>query len=116
MLSLLPNRGGTTSGQDNSGDCDDDDEKGGKGGLGKGTGSSKAATVESAIDYIRTLQQQSKESQSRIEEKDKEVMELRKKLDEMKKRMGDVIEEDASTGASKEMIETIDEELVDTPA
>jgi hypothetical protein len=52
---------------------EDDDGKGGKGG-----GNSKAATVESAIDYIRALQRES-------EEKEREVAVMKKRMEAMEK-------------------------------
>ena len=43
-------------------------------------GHSKAATVESAIVYIRLLQQQAEERESRIREKEAEILGLRRRL------------------------------------
>src|SRR5215469_16583279 len=69
---------------------------GGNTSLGKQGGNSKAATVESAIEYIKYMQSQQRtwqEEQSvwnqRIEEKDGEIEELRRRLDEMERRFGE---------------------------
>jgi hypothetical protein len=69
---------------------------GGNSGLGKQGGNSKAATVESAIEYIKYMQSQQRtwhEERSvwnqQIEEKDGEIEELRRRLDEMERRFGE---------------------------
>lgn len=103
MLSLLPAKNGTpqTLNVKNAMDDDDDmdDEGNGRAGsgggngkasaLGKHGGNSKAATVESAIEYIRCLQTERYHFCQRIEERDKEVEELRRRLDDMERRLGD---------------------------
>jgi len=69
---------------------------GGNTGLGKQGGNSKAATVESAIEYIKYMQSQQRTWQEersvwnqQIEEKDGEIEELRRRLDEMQRRFGE---------------------------
>jgi len=106
MLSLLPAKNGAPQmlNVKNAGDMDDedmDDEGNGKAGSGGGSGSgkasalgkhggnSKAATVESAIEYIRSLQTERVQFCQRIEERDKEVEELRRRLNDMERRLGD---------------------------
>ena len=114
MQSLLPNKCGNGAHPNSNnvivkGDDGDDDEdgiaeRGGKsaanGSLGKQGGNSKAATVESAIEYIKYMQSQQKTWQEersvwnqRVEEKDGEIEELRRKLGEMEKRFGERCDE-----------------------
>lgn len=98
MLSLLPPKNGspqTLNMKSPAADDEDEDEDGGSGGkgkMGKQGGNSKAATVESAIEYIRSLQTERQVFCRRIEERDREVEELRKRLDEMEKRLGTLLE------------------------
>lgn len=70
---------------------------GGNTGLGKQGGNSKAATVESAIEYIKYMQSQQRTWQEersvwnqQIEVRDGEIEELRRRLDEMERRFGEV--------------------------
>jgi hypothetical protein len=88
MLSLLPPKNGSPQTLNVKSPMDDDDDDDGKG-KGKGGGNSKAATVESAIDYIRTLQTERSIFCQRIEERDKEVEDLRRRLDEMERKFGE---------------------------
>jgi len=123
MQSLLPNKNGNGAQQNGNSsnavvkfdEADDDDDcategngksatgnsknangTGGNTGLGKQGGNSKAATVESAIEYIKYMQSQQRtwhEERSvwnqRIEEKDGEIEELRRRLDDMERRFGE---------------------------
>lgn len=120
MQSLLPSKNGSANNSGNAvgkfdeGDDDDDgvmegngksatgnnsknaNGTGGSTGLGKQGGNSKAATVESAIEYIKYMQSQQRTWQDeksvwnlRIEEKDEEIEELRRKLNEMERRFGE---------------------------
>src|SRR6266480_3349685 len=116
MQSLLPIKNGNSSNAVVKFDeADDDDDcitegngksaagnsknangTGGNTGLGKQGGNSKAATVESAIEYIKYMQSQQRtwhEERSvwnqRIKEKDGEIEELRSRLDEMERRFGE---------------------------
>ncbi|KAF1815369.1 hypothetical protein P152DRAFT_455081 [Eremomyces bilateralis CBS 781.70] len=69
-------RAGGTAGKD----VDEGAEKGGKGGAQQLAGNSKAATVESAIAYIRLLQSEADERRRVLEEKDRELEELRRRV------------------------------------
>lgn len=92
MLSLLPPKNGTPQTLNVKSPPDDDDnEEGGSKtkGAGKQGGNSKAATVESAIEYIKSLQTEREAFCLQIEEKDREVEELRKRLDDMERRLGE---------------------------
>ncbi|KAF2671375.1 hypothetical protein BT63DRAFT_215592 [Microthyrium microscopicum] len=61
-------------------------KKGGSGGeSSKANGNSKAATVESAIDYIRTLKEEQEQMRTAAAQKEKEVDTLRLKLLEMER-------------------------------
>jgi hypothetical protein len=95
MQTLLPKSlPGEKNGVNDDEDDDDEDDDGGKrkgsgsGGGGKGGGNSKAATVESAIVYIKTLQLQKKdwgETAEVRERKWREEQEIdRKENDELK--------------------------------
>ncbi len=48
---------------------------------------SKAATVESAIDYIKLLQREAREKNQELEDRDKELALLRRRLDEAEKQL-----------------------------
>jgi hypothetical protein len=93
MLSLLPKSSPLISARDGS-SSNGDGEAGGDSGSrkgelgGKNGGNSKAATVESAIDYIRALQQETEEKSKAVEERDRECESLKKKLEEMEKLLG----------------------------
>lgn len=98
MQSLLPPTAGSQTpklgatdarSNDSKSPIDVDDASGSK---ANAQGSSKAATVEQAIDYIKLLVQQSGEKDKVIEDKDREVEELRKKLAEMQRRFSDADE------------------------
>jgi excinuclease UvrABC helicase subunit UvrB len=78
MHRLLPTSSSKSMSDSHDSPKDDD-------GKGKGGGNSKAATVESAIDYIRTLQQESESMSKAAEEKDKECEALRRKLQAMER-------------------------------
>ena len=94
MLSLLPKSSPRISARDGS-SSNGDGEAGGdsgskKGDLnGKNSGNSKAATVESAIDYIRSLQQETEEKSKAVEAMDRECILLKRKLEEMERLLGE---------------------------
>jgi hypothetical protein len=85
---------------------DDDSEDDGEGGRGKkggkGGGNSKAATVEHAISYIKTMQDQEKQWAKEREEREKEVEALRKKLEALERRLSVSKSPSASTSAERE--------------
>lgn len=91
MQSLLPKSGpgrrtsATTTPASDGADTKDDDEGGGKG----GQGNSKAATVESAIEYIRLLKKQAEERDRELEVKSREVERLRLRVEELEGRLGE---------------------------
>jgi hypothetical protein len=93
MLSLLPKSSPLILARDGS-SSNGDGEAGGDGGLrkgdlgGKNSGNSKAATVESAIDYIRALQEETEEKSKAVEERNRECESLKKKLKELEKLLG----------------------------
>jgi Helix-loop-helix DNA-binding domain len=93
MLSLLPKSSPLISARDGS-SSNGDVEAGGDGGLmkgelgGKNSGNSKAATVESAIEYIRALQDETEQKSKVVEERDRECESLKKKLRELEKLLG----------------------------
>ena len=76
---------------DSNADADEEDERNGKGG-GKGGGgnSSKAATVENAIDYIRFMQQQNRALELGQSKKDQEIEELKKRISDMQDKLGGI--------------------------
>jgi hypothetical protein len=93
MLSLLPKSSPRISARDcssSNGDGEASGDIGSKKGdpNSKNNGNSKASTVESAIDYIRSLQQEAEERSKVVEEKDRECAALKKKLEEMEKLLG----------------------------
>jgi Helix-loop-helix DNA-binding domain len=87
MLRLLPRssmRAGSTESAIKT-----EDEGGKKSdNAGKGSGNSKAATVESAIEYIKTLKRETEEISKVAEAKDKECEALRKKIKDMERLLG----------------------------
>jgi hypothetical protein len=98
--------------EDNDDEDDDDGDdaspeggkkKGGKGGGGSGGGNSKAATVENAILYIRTMQEQEQIWKQEREEREREVEALRQKLD--------ALERTLSVSKSHPAVEKVDEEV-----
>ena len=102
MHSLLPNSGSPQLNLRDDGE--DDDEKGGKGGLGRGGSSSKAATVESAIEYIRLMQQRNRALELQQKSSSQEIEELRRKISDMEEKLGGISTSDApppSTAKSK---------------
>lgn len=99
MLHLLPKASGRGIIDPSSPKPDDDAGKKSDGG-GKSSGNSKAATVESAIEYIKALKRETEEMSKMAEAKDKECELLRRKLKDMEKMFGEksvtppVLEED----------------------
>ena len=88
MLRILPK---SARGEEQSPREDEGSSTGGKkneGSGGKGGGNSKASTVESAIEYIKTLQKEHEEMKSAKEKRDKENEALRRRLNEMEKHLG----------------------------
>lgn len=82
-------------------DDSDDDGEGGRGKKGgKGGGNSKAATVEHAINYIKTMQDQERVWAREREEREKEVEALRKKLEMLERRLSVSKSPSASASAS----------------
>jgi hypothetical protein len=90
MLRLLP-KGSTKSGEEGQSPPMEDDEGSGGGKKGDGpngskaNGNSKASTVESAIDYIKTLKKEHEEIARVAEEKDRECEALRQRLKAMER-------------------------------
>jgi hypothetical protein len=89
MQCLLPKTSPLLGASKIEDDDDSDDEPGpaDKKKGGKGGGNSKAATVENAILYIKTMQEQERIWQLQRDEMEKEVEVLRKKLDELERRL-----------------------------
>lgn len=80
---LKPTNGTGDTGTDRAADVDDDERlENGKNGASESSksASSKAATVESAIDYIKLLQHERLQHAQMIKERDTEVSLLREKL------------------------------------
>jgi hypothetical protein len=84
MLRLLPRSGSKLLMEMDSMDSPKDDDGGSKG-ASKGNGNSKAATVESAIEYIKALKKESEDMSKVAEERDKECVALRRKVETMEK-------------------------------
>jgi hypothetical protein len=83
MLSLLPTATLRNSSKEENSPGSEENQK--KADAFKGNGNSKAATVESAIDYIRILQKETTENAKAVEERDRECDRLKRKLAEMEK-------------------------------
>jgi hypothetical protein len=58
-------------------------------GPGKGNGNSKAATVESAIEYIKALKRETESKSKECEAKDRECESLKKRLQDMERLFGE---------------------------
>jgi Helix-loop-helix DNA-binding domain len=106
MLHLLPKSSSRSPVEISSPKQDDDSGKKSESG-GKGGGNSKAATVESAIEYIKALKRETEEMSKAAEAKDKECEELRQKLKDMKKLFGEkgdslVVEEEEDESEDEE--------------
>jgi hypothetical protein len=84
MMRLLPRSGSKQLALLDSLDSPKDDDGSSKSG-GKSNGNSKAATVESAIEYIKALKRESEDMSKVAEEKDKECETLRKRVEAMEK-------------------------------
>ncbi|KIW02669.1 uncharacterized protein PV09_06106 [Verruconis gallopava] len=92
MQCLLPKMSPVLGAAKADDDDDEDDEEpggtaSGKKRGGKGGGNSKAATVENAILYIKSLQDKEKLWQKEREEREKEMELLRQKLDALERRL-----------------------------
>lgn len=84
MQGLLPKPGGKSKGSNDTPEVAEDDDEDNKdspktSAEGK-SASSKAATVESAIEYIKALQQEMAQTAKALQERDAEMSMLRKKL------------------------------------
>lgn len=98
MQNLLPpklfdRKGGSTaaSPSDDVG-AKDEAESNGKGGT-QGLGNSKAAIVESAIEYIKFLKKRDEERTRTVDQKEKEIDELRQRIKQLEARLGEGEEE-----------------------
>lgn len=104
MLRLLPRTSSTPKDIAKSPDVNGDGDAGGeasaKASAAAANGNSKAATVESAIEYIKALKQESEEMRSVTEERERENAVLRKKVLEMERKLGGGKKK--GVGASKE--------------
>jgi predicted RNase H-like nuclease (RuvC/YqgF family) len=91
MLKLIP-RGSSQNPNNGSQSPGAEDEVVKKGDLAtnssKSNGNSKAATVESAIEYIKSLKEEREEMSRAAEQKDRECEELRRRLEDMQKLVG----------------------------
>jgi hypothetical protein len=87
MLRLLPKQAQRNGLDSASPKIDDDDKK--ADGAGKGSGNSKAATVESAIEYIKVLKRETESKSKEFEAKDRECETLKKKLQDMERLLGE---------------------------
>jgi vesicle coat complex subunit len=84
LQTLLPKSSPVISAKGGSGAIDDDEDDDEDGKRGKGSGNSKAATVEAGIAYIRCLQ---RESERQRAESEREVESLKRKLEEMERKL-----------------------------
>jgi hypothetical protein len=111
MQGLLPKLSPAAAAKLEDDDDDDDGDAGGDGKGkrgGKGGGNSKAATVEHAIMYIRSMQGMEMQWAKEKEDKDREVEELRKRLDALERRLS------VSKSPAGEVVDGVGEAVVVT--
>lgn len=66
---------------------------------------SKAATVESAIEYIKVLKDEATQREQQLQQHENEIEMLRKKMSDLQKRLGDASPAPLSTNGSDSIIE-----------